>query len=117
MIKKIVFTLTVSVGVLIGCTNDKEELLNPGGNDCSGINSSFATSVNPLIQTRCAISGCHDNGSSNGPGALTSYDKIKNAASDIKAAVRAGIMPQGSSLSAGEIKIISCWVDSGAPNN
>jgi hypothetical protein len=117
MIKKVVVTLTVSIGLFIGCTSDKEELLNASGNDCTGINSSFSTKVFPIIQTNCAVSGCHESGSTNGPGALTSFAQISNASTAIKAAVRSGLMPQGGSLSAGDIKIISCWVDSGAPNN
>jgi hypothetical protein len=117
MIKKIVATLTVSVGLFVSCTNDKEELLNPGADDCTGVNSSFAANVFPIIQTNCTASGCHATGSTNGPGALTNYTQVKNAAVSIKAAVRSGLMPQGGSLTAAEIKIISCWVDSGAPNN
>lgn len=109
--------LIVSIGLFIGCTSDKEELLNASGNDCTGINSSFSTKVFPIIQTNCAVSGCHEGGSTNGPGALTSFAQISNASTAIKAAVRSGLMPQGGSLSAGDIKIISCWVDSGAPNN
>jgi hypothetical protein len=117
MIKKIVVTMVVSMGLFIACTSDKEELLNASGNDCTGINATFSANVAPIIQTNCALSGCHEGGSTNGPGALTNYTQVHNAAAAIKAAVRSGLMPQGGSLTAGQIKTISCWVDSGAPNN
>ena len=118
MIKKI--TITIAIGVSIfcfhSCYNDKEELLY-GGTTCDGVNASFATAVNPIIQSTCTSADCHGAGSVNGPGPLLTYDQIKNAAIDIKSAVVTRIMPKGSSLSSAQIKTISCWVDSGAPNN
>jgi hypothetical protein len=117
MVKKMAVAL-LGVGLLFNsCYNDKEELLYPDGVNCSTIGAQYTANVSPIIQTRCAIGGCHDAGSINGPGELTSYDKIKNAAVKIRSAVVSRLMPQGSSLTTTEIKIISCWVDSGAPNN
>jgi hypothetical protein len=81
------------------------------------VSTSFSANVAPIIQTNCAVSGCHATGSTNGPGALTSYTQIKNAAVQIKQAVVSRFMPQGSSLTNAQIKTISCWVDAGAPNN
>lgn len=117
MIKRIFISLLMTGFVISACNNDKEDQLSPGGNDCSGINATYAASVAPLIQSRCAVAGCHASGSTNGPGELTNYTQIKNAAGSIRSAVVLGTMPKGSSLSAGEKKIISCWVDAGAPNN
>lgn len=117
MIKKIFIGLALTGMLMSACNNDKEDQLNAGGDTCTGINAAFAANVSPIIQTNCAVSGCHNSGSTNGPGALTSYTQIKNAASAIKATVQAGTMPKGGSLSAGDKKIITCWVDAGAPNN
>jgi len=115
MIKKIAGVLTGGILLIYGCYNDKEELLY--GNTTCDENTSFAVNVNPIIQTNCAISGCHAAGSTNGPGALTTYSQIKNVAVQIKSAVVSRFMPMNGSLTASQIQTISCWVDAGAPNN
>ena len=85
--------------------------------DCSTAKS-YATDVSPLIQTYCATnSGCHASGSSNGPGALTTYAQVYNARSSIRTAVANGSMPQNSSLTSAQKNAIICWIDSGASNN
>jgi hypothetical protein len=116
MIRKLGFALVLFT-VLAGCYYDKEELLYPAASDCSTINVRFATQVAPLIQTRCAIAGCHDASSGNAGGPFTNYTQIQLKAAQIKTQVESGAMPQGSSLSAAEIRLLSCWVTSGAPNN
>ncbi|MBL7733415.1 MAG: hypothetical protein JNM88_19765 [Chitinophagaceae bacterium] len=86
--------------------------------DCSTVsNKAFAADVNPIIQSTCAISGCHASGSTNGPGALTSYTEIFNARTNIRSAVSSGRMPQTGSLSTSQKNSIICWIDGGAPNN
>ena len=116
MIKKITGVLAGGMLLLYGCYNDKEEILY-GATTCDGVNSSFAANVAPLIQSSCAKPDCHAAGSSNGPGALTTYTQIKNAAVEIKSAVVSRFMPMEGSLTPRQIKAISSWVDSGAPNN
>lgn len=114
--KNIAFVLAGIIFLFNSCYNDKEEILYPGA-ACDGVNISFAAKVNPLIQSVCAVSGCHNAGSTNGPGPLTNYNQIKNAAVHIKSAVVSGFMPQGSTLTTTQIKTISCWVDAGSPDN
>ena len=89
----------------------------PSPSSCSSISAKFSVDVNPIIQNNCAFSGCHGNGSGNGPGALLTFEQIKNAASQIKAAVVSRSMPPGGALSNTQIQIISCWVDNGSLNN
>jgi hypothetical protein len=97
---------------------DKEELLYPGGNDCPTVAHSFATEVNPIIQTKCAFaSDCHGAGSTTSGGPFTSYDLIKAKATDIRFQTTHGFMPKTGSLTSAELKTITCWVDAGAPNN
>lgn len=98
--------------LIASCSYDKEILDN-----CGTTPSTFSGQVSTIIQTRCATQLCHDAASTNIGGPFTSYDLIKNKASQIKSAVESGVMPQGSTLSQAEIAIISCWVQSGAPNN
>lgn len=109
-------------GLMIGCSKDQgREGNNPGtppANNCDGVNAKFAADLLPLLQTSCATSsGCHADGSINGPGPLTNFNQIKNAANEIKTAVVSGRMPIGGSLSSAQVRQIRCWVDNGALNN
>ena len=91
---------------------------NPTSNPCDGNSAQFAQDIFPLIQTKCATSsGCHGTGSFNGPGALTSFQVIKDNASRIQNAVNSGRMPLNGSLSSTQLKQINCWVNSGSLNN
>lgn len=73
--------------------------------------------VNNIVQTNCAISGCH-NGSQN-PN-LSTPSQIASSATRIKFRTGQGSMPpagSGRSLSQAEIDAIACWVDDGAQIN
>src|SRR5687768_1973875 len=86
--------------------------------DCSTASRSFATDVNPIIQSSCATNTtCHGSGSINGPGPLLTYNHVFNARTSIKSAVGNGSMPKNGSLTAAQRSAIICWVDNGAPNN
>lgn len=118
MLKRVILTSLVAVALASsGCYYDKEELLYPGGSNCSGSANKFSN-VNPIIQSKCGFSSsCHAAGSTNSGGPLTSYDLIKAKASNIKLQVQTGLMPQTGSLTPTELQSIVCWVESGAPNN
>ena len=116
MSRKFFFGIFIATA-FTGCYNDSEELLYPGTNNCSSLNVSFIAEVNPIIQTKCATVGCHDATSANKGGPFTNYNLIKDKAFNIKAQVASRSMPQGSSLSASQIQLISCWVNNGALNN
>ena len=116
MIRTIFLSLALFT-FLSGCYYDKAEILYPDTVDCSTLNARFATQIAPLVETRCAIPGCHDASSGNKGGPFTNYTQIQAKATTIKAQVQSGAMPEGSSLTAAEIQLITCWVNSGAPNN
>ena len=89
-----------------------------GGVDCGTVsNKAFNADVFPITQGRCNLAGCHATGSTNGPGQLTNYNEIFAARAQIRSAVSAGRMPQGSTLSQSQKNSIICWIDGGAPNN
>lgn len=121
MRKALYSSLAVFTAVLIlasGCSKDNGGGGGGGSVDCNTVtNKAFAANISPIIQSSCAIAGCHAAGSTNGPGPLTSYTEISNAKTRIRAAVSSGLMPQGSSLSTAQKNSIICWIDSGAPNN
>lgn len=83
---------------------------------CTGTES-FSANVSSIIQSSCAISGCHAAGSSNGPGALTTYQQIFNNRAAIRTAVANGTMPKSGSLSTTQKNLILCWIDNGAASN
>lgn len=99
------------------CYYHKEELLYPGAVNCTGVNARYGTEVLPVVQAKCSLAGCHDAGSVNAGGPLTSFDQVKAKASRIRTQVLSGAMPQNSSLTAEELRLIVCWIDSGTPNN
>lgn len=101
--------------LLTACSKKSDSVPTPS--NCT-TTKSFASDVNPIIQTSCALNaGCHASGSTNGPGPLTSYAQVFNARVNIKNAVSNGTMPQNSSLSTDQKNAIICWIDNGAPNN
>ena len=100
-----------------GCYYDKEEVLYPGTSECQ-LNAKFATSVFPIIQSKCATSpDCHATGSTNAAGPLTSYTAIHNLAPVIRGQIVSGIMHKTGSLTPTELQTIVCWIDAGAQNN
>jgi len=82
-------------------------------NVLSGI--SYAASVQGIITSNCAISGCHVAGT--GRTNFTDFDVIVARAADIKSRTQSGNMPLGGTLTQDEKDRIACWVDDGAPNN
>lgn len=123
MTKRIVILLAIGMIVLARCGSKKDAMPNPGpgpgggGIDCNGVTSTFSGTVKPIIQANCLSSGCHDAASTNGPGALTTYEKVRDASSRIRSVVVARTMPKGGSLTADQIKSIACWIDNGSQNN
>ncbi len=92
-------------------------------NDCevSGMveitsGTSLDGTVMPILETNCAISGCHD-GSTNLPD-WSLKGNVISFASIIKQRTGNGSMPpMGSSITDEEIETIACWVDDGAEDN
>ena len=84
--------------------------------NCTGAAVQFTANVLPIFQSSCAATGCHNSGSSNGPGALTTYAEISAAKTQIRGAVLSGAMPKTGSLTAAQKNSIICWIDAGAAN-
>ncbi len=76
---------------------------------------SFSQTILPIIQTDCAISGCHVSGAQ-APD-LTVRSNIFSAATRIKNQVETRNMPRGRTLTSTEIQHIICWFNDGAPDN
>ena len=74
---------------------------------------SFSGFIKPLIETKCAITGCHADTETH----LTNYTEIKAKASQIKTKTGNGTMPKTGSITSEEISKIACWVNEGALDN
>lgn len=82
----------------------------------------YAEDVRPIIETKCAISGCH-NGDMGADLNWTDFDEFHERAASglVKFRVTHRIMPPSNSaagpLTQEQINIIACWTDQGALNN
>lgn len=108
------FVIMVASGFLLTACSKSYNPVDPV--DCS-TSKSYAVDVSPIIQSYCAIGGCHASGSSNGPGALTTHQQVYNNRSSIRTAIVNGSMPQNNSLIASQKNTIICWIDNGSANN
>lgn len=82
----------------------------------------FSEDVKPIIETKCAISGCH-NGDMGPDLNWTTFEQFHKRAESglVKYRVTNHIMPpaesQAGPLSEEQINAIACWADQGALNN
>lgn len=108
------------IGLVIlsfACTYDNAEDLY-GIKDCPPEGVSFSDRVEPVINTNCAIPGCHTSGGQQPT--LETYEQISSNAERIRTRTSNGTMPppaSGIRLSQKDIDDIACWVDAGAPDN
>ena len=99
------------------CAYDNAEELY-GEKNCPPEGTSFSITIEPIITSNCAVSGCHVNGQQQPT--LETYAQISSNAAKIKARTSNGTMPPSTSglvLTQDEIDAIGCWVDEGAPRN
>jgi len=76
----------------------------------------FSKHIGPLVQTNCALSGCHATGEPQIN--LTSYAAVKTIADDgrMRSYVIEGnpeFMPKGGQLSQRDKNFVICWLDNG----
>ncbi len=82
---------------------------------------SFADEVNPIINTSCAIPGCH-NGDNGADKNWTVFSNFQSNKDDVKDRITRppgtpGHMPAAGSITDEQIQTIVCWVDQGGQNN
>lgn len=126
--KGIALSVVISSFILfVSCSKSGGPGTGSGGNNggggtvfvpnCTGAATSFSADVFPIFQAVCGQSGCHNAGSLNGPGPLTTYAQISAAKALIRPAIISALMPQGTSLTSAQKNSIICWIDAGAANN
>ena len=119
--KVFVFSL-LSLVYIVGCSNDKEELLFPGSQICDPAPVKYSTTIVSIITASCYP--CHTGNFPAGAVRLDNYaDTRVNA---LNGRIYGSIthspgyvpMPQGApKLSDCKIMAIKKWIDEGAPNN
>lgn len=113
--KNTIILIWTSMLLMVGaCEYKNEEELFGRETECAE-EVFFLTDIQPIIQTNCALSGCHAKGGTSPE--LTSFEKVAGRAADVAHETQSGHMPpasSGKSLSAEEINMISCWVQQGA---
>ncbi|AEV99613.1 protein of unknown function DUF989 [Niastella koreensis GR20-10] len=110
--------LAIIIVLASGCYYDKAELIYPGSTtDCSKVTATY-TAVKTILAGKCNTAGCHNATSAAGSVVLETYDQAKAQAARIKQ--RAFVdktMPPGAPLTAPEIAVLTCWINSNTPNN
>jgi len=103
---------------IMGCYYDNEEELYPGGAPCDLESITYLNDIKPIIDTNCAISGCHVPGTSRKD--LTTFQGLKDIANDGRLEDRVIVqkdMPPSQPLSKCQMDKIQTWIDAGAPEN
>ncbi len=112
--------ITMLISILLfgtSCAYDNAEELY-GEQTCPPGGMSFSQTIHPIINSNCAIIGCHVSGQQ--LPTLENYAQISSDTAKIKARTSTGTMPPSNtskSISPEEIDAIACWVDVGAPEN
>lgn len=111
--QKILFAGIALICFFTACTKKQAEEFKPSAPDNPQAGVSYATTINPILQAKCA--GCHAAGRSgtvawtfNGfSTVVASADRIKNAVLVTKS------MPLNGSLSPAELQSVKDWFDQG----
>jgi len=106
--------LTLVFGALIiaSCKDDEAPTDN-----CTDVK--YSTVLAPLIESKCAVTSCHDAGSLNGD--YTTYALMKPNLDSGKVRTRVVVdkdMPSGNvTLTDAQLAQFECWLDDGHPDN
>lgn len=116
MIKKLLPIALVCIG-FYGCYYDVEEELYGAATCNLPATLSYATDIEPIIQSKCATSGCHVSGGG-GNGIFDSYQgvkaKVDNGSFEQTTLIQMSMPPSGG-LSNCEQQLFEAWIAAGAP--
>lgn len=114
--KKVFFVTGTVLAILAGCSKGSITSY-----DCTGTTPTYTNDVKAILDANCATSGCHSASSKKDGYDLSSYTAAKSASGNsaflgsIQHTSGYKPMPEGGSLSDAQVKLISCWVQNGAP--
>lgn len=112
-----VFTELDAGNYLITVKDNDECISELNINVSQGItDTSWTTEILPIMETKCAVSGCHNGIARTNDFRI--YADAKANAALIKTYTQDGYMPfEGTTIDQNEKDLIACWVDEGALNN
>jgi len=90
------------------CTNDA--VVPASTTECASLAASFKTDIQPVLVSKCG--SCHSN--------YTAYSGVSRIVSNgqfQREVITTRNMPPSGSLSSSQLQLMSCWLNSGAPNN
>ena len=108
--------LTFSIALLSSCYNYVESELPYNCDNPTEV--SYSQHIQPIINSNCALSGCHNSGSPNGD--LTVFDNVELIATNGQMKQVVAIeesMPPTGPLHYCDQQLICDWIDQGAQNN
>jgi hypothetical protein len=118
--KQSIFFL-LALWVTMSCSSDSSDPM-PGGMEetdvCDGTDFTYDNDIASIINTNCALSGCHVDGNTQGLPDFSSYQGVFDQRVSVKSRVASGNMPpsnSGLTLSDVQKSAIDCWVQDGAP--
>ncbi len=121
MLKPTAIALFALVLFAPGCYYDNEEELYPNS-FCDTVNVGYSSSISTIIETKCAIPGCHVAGGL-GTGNFNEFDQLLGQVNNgrllpsIRRESTSIPMPPSGGLRDCEIRRIELWVADGAQNN
>ncbi len=113
-------TLLLGAAALLampGCYYDNEEELYPN-TFCDTANVTWSGTIQPLVQSSCAIPGCHVPGSQSPD--LSNHSAVQANAAAVKGVIVDGApfyMPPSGRLPACDQQKVALWVAAGSPQN
>lgn len=111
------FVAAIALVLAQGCYYDNEEELYPS-TFCDTSNVTWSGTIQPLIQSNCAVPGCHVPGGQS-PN-LATYSGVQSNAAAVKGVIADGVpyrMPPSGALPPCDQLKVRAWVDGGAPQN
>lgn len=108
--------------VFLGITACTKDNISPTTPNCSSLMASYVNDIQPIMNSSCAISGCHVAGFSSGD--FTNYSGLKAKVDDgtvnNRTIVQMNMPPAnstGPTLTTAQLDLLNCWIEAGAPEN
>ncbi|MEZ5046048.1 MAG: hypothetical protein R2831_03555 [Chitinophagaceae bacterium] len=121
--KFITLSLLAIIVINIACNKNSSTTDYVANAVCTGTTPTYTNDVASILNTSCALSGCHSAGSSQAGINLSDYSsassQFKNNSKNLASVHHASgveAMPRNASkLSDTQISILDCWVKNGCP--
>jgi hypothetical protein len=120
------FQLFLALSLLLfclsnACTFDQLDPAEPG--DCSNIEATYDTNIQPIITTYCSYSGCHVQGFPNGD--FSTYSamlaRLESGSIETRTIGLMDMPPKNASgpkdLAPEDLELLACWLSNDFPEN